>query len=615
MARFSASMARIAAFALLLGGSCIAASSNAAPPNAAPPNAPSSAADSVNNGPLDNPALREQARKKVHWRAAQQPSREPVQVKILGFNDFHGALQGLTLGGRPVGGADVLASYLMAELDEVDGRAVIIHAGDHVGASPPASALLQDEPSISFLNVLARHNCYPPPQHPFHFWRPSRCNVVGTLGNHEFDEGVEELLRLIVGGDHPDGPFLHSPWPGARFPYVSANVVDRATQQPILPPFVVVKVGGVKIGVIGAVLTETPSIVTPAGIAGVDFLPEAAAINRYALWLKQHDVHTIVVSIHQGSRQNPANGTTLEEPAPLNGDIGAIVRALDDEIDVVVTGHAHGFTNQLAENGNGVPLLITQAFSSGTAYADITLSIDRKTGNVVEKSAEIITTWADEGPGLTPNAEIAALIDEATDAVAPKVSRVIANAAFDIPRAGNAAGESALGNLIADAQRAAMASEIALMNPGGIRSDLNAGEVTWGELFATQPFGNDLVSLRLSGTQLVALLNQQWSGANATSPRILHTSGMRYQWRADLPATARVIVNSVTIDGEPLDLNRSYTVTVNSFLAAGGDNFSVLTEGTHRVVGPADLDAVVEHIATLEQPFGAALDNRITLAP
>lgn len=556
----------------------------------------------------DTVAARKNAESRIHWRKPPEDrDSNPaawVHMQILGFNDFHGQLSaGRLVSGRPVGSAPVLAAYLRSAQENGDDDATfIVHAGDHVGASPPVSALLQDEPSIGFLNLLANDKCAErKPRNP-------RCNLVGTLGNHEFDEGVAEMLRLIKGGNHANGPFLEKPYRGARFPYVSANVVDANTGKTILPPYVIKQARGQRIAFIGAVLKETPSIVTPTGVAGVRFLDEADAINRYVPELKARGVRAIVVLIHQGTRATPFTGSTRAQPQVLDGAIGNIVKRLDDEIDIVVSGHAHSFTNTLMANNNGRPILVTQAFSAGTAYADIDIAIDPASHDIVEKSAAIVTTWADEGPGLAPAADVAQLVAQAEQRVAPLVNRVIGNAATDILGVSNSAGESALGNLIADAQRAALNTDFAFMNPGGIRADILAGVVTWGELFTVQPFNNDLVRMNLSGAQIVQLLNQQWQGQ--AFPRILKTSGLTYLWDNARPVGDR-IVEVRDGNGGLLNPAATYSVTVNSFLAAGGDNFSVLSAGTQRQVGPVDLDALEAYIRARPQPFSAAIEGRI----
>ncbi|GMU46685.1 MAG: bifunctional metallophosphatase/5'-nucleotidase [Porticoccaceae bacterium] len=559
----------------------------------------------------ESPELRAMAARSVGWRHPQAANpRSWIRFKVLGINDFHGQLEPRSLSGRPVGGAAVLASYLEAATAEAPDGALLIHAGDHVGASPPVSALLQDEPAIGFLNLLANRHC------SYRFKLHPLCNVVGTLGNHEFDEGTSELLRLLEGGNHEDGPFQENPWRGARYPTVSANVVWSDSGKPLLPRSVVKRVRGLPVAVIGAMLRETPTIVTPSGVAGLEFLDEAEAINTEVERLRRQGVRAIVVALHQGTRQNPSSADpTPAAPVVLDGAIGEIVRRLDDEVDLVVSGHAHSFTNALMENGNGTPILVTQAFSASTAYGDIDLAIDPRSRDIVQKSARILTTWADEGPGLSPDPEVAALVADAANTVAPLVDRVVGTAATAITRTESPAGESALGNLIADAQRAAMDTEIALMNPGGIRADLAAGEVTWGALFTVQPFGNDLVRMTLTGAQIVALLNQQWEGQPFA--RILKPAGLTYAWRENGAGFAdnRVDPASILVNGAPLDPLASYSVTVNSFLAGGGDNFTVLTQGTDRVVGPTDLDALITHIENLPQPFGAGIEGRIAALP
>jgi len=569
----------------------------------------------------DSEELRAQASTKNYWRDAKAANPESwTRFKILGFNDFHGQLESRTLFGRPAGGAAVLASYLEAESDEVDGHAFIVHAGDHVGASPPVSALLQDEPSISFLNMIANEECGKNDYDDKDFSAKKEhknkkqehdagCNVIGTLGNHEFDEGVVELNRLLNGGLHANGPFLDANYSGANFPYVNANVVDAETGEPLIKPYVIRRVQGMPVAFIGAVLKETPSIVTPSGVAGIKFLDEAESINKYARQLKRLGVRAIVVTIHQGTRQRFFSGPTVQEPQDLGSSIGEIVHNLDDEIDIVVSGHAHGFTNQLVENKNAKQILVTQAFSASTAYADIDVAIDPRSKDIVEKSASIITTFGDVGPGLEPDEEITEMVSQAVTAVAPLVNRVVGDAATSIVRTESAAGESALGNLIADAQRTAMATDVAFMNPGGIRADLQAGPVTWGELFTIQPFGNDLVKMDLTGEQIVRLLNQQW--ANPSRTRIMKTSGIDYTWDNNLPADSRIVISSILINGQPIQMTVVYSVTVNSFMASGGDNFTVLTEGVNRVIGPVDLDALVNYIETLAQPFSAVIEGRI----
>jgi 5'-nucleotidase len=228
---------------------------------------------------------------------------------------------------------------------------------------------------------------------------------------------------------------------------------------------------------------------------------------------------------------------------------------------------------------------------------------------VAGQRARIVTAFADVPPGTVPNPDIAALVARAAERVAPIVNRVVATAEADLTRTPNEAGESALGNLIADAQRRKMGTQLAFTNLGGIREDIPAGPVTFGQLFAVQPFGNDLVKLELTGSQVERLLEQQWAGQDR--PRILQVSGLAYRWDPTGPVGDRVAPEEVSIGGQPLDPNAAYTVALNGYLADGGDGFSVLLEGVDRVVGPVDLDALVEYLEQASQPFNAAVEGRI----
>ncbi|MGD9503462.1 MAG: 5'-nucleotidase C-terminal domain-containing protein [Syntrophobacteraceae bacterium] len=507
-----------------------------------------------------------------------------LKVKLLAINDFHGQLSPKTVSSRPAGGAAVLASYLEAAQAGMEDRSIIISAGDFVGASPANSALLQDEPSIMFLNALANAYCS-------NRMNP-RCNMVATVGNHEFDEGVDELERLIYGGNYADGPYLENPYSGAHFPYVAANVIVTATGETLLPPYVIKTVRNTPIAFIGAVLKDTPSIVAPAGVAGLAFLDEADAINSYIPAIKAKGVKAIVAIIHQGG-----------------ADVSSIVSRLDGEVDVVISGHTHAYTDSTVNNAAGNPVLVTQAYSAGTAFADITLEISPYTKDIVTKSAVITTTWGDAGAGLTPDGEVASIVAEADNAVADAVNVVIGQAAGDITRTQNAAGESALGNLIADGQRLYEGTDFAFMNPGGIRADIYAGNVTWGALFTVQPFGNQMVRMTMTGQQIYDVLAQQW--ATPASPKMLQISGLTYFWTYNGSGVAGTIT-SVLKDGVPIDKSATYTVTTNNFLAGGGDNFTVFKSGLDQVVDAADIDVLVSYVKGLSQPFNAAIEGRIT---
>ena len=526
-----------------------------------------------------------------------------VHVKILAINDFHGQLgNGKTVSNRPVGGAAVLASYLKAAQVGCEDHCLIVHVGDQVGASPAASALIEDEPSIMFFNMLGNVYCSPS------YRLDPLNNLVATVGNHEFDEGIVELQRLVHGGNHANGPFLESPYAGASFPYVCANLVDANTYRPILLPYVIKEVAGQPIAFIGAILRDTPTLVMPAGVTGLKFRNEVQSINEYARLLAAEGVHSIVVLLHQGGTQASYSGPTDPNRSGLTGDALTIVSALDDDVDVVLSAHTQTFTNALVTNTTGAPILVTQAYSAGTAYADIDVTIDRATRDIVGKTARIVTTYADAGAGLTPDAEVAALVTQAEAAAAPLVSQVLNTAGTDITRTANPAGEQALGNLIADAMIAAMPADCAFMNPGGIQADIPAGPVTWGTLQSVLLLHNMLVRMSLTGDQIYAVLEQQW--LNQPSSIVLQISGLTYTWDNNRPVGARVV--EVRKKGVPISRTAAYVVVTNTYLAAGSDNFAAFTQGTNRVVGPMDLDALVAYVRSRPVPFSARIEGRIT---
>ncbi|TCS95927.1 bifunctional metallophosphatase/5'-nucleotidase [Hazenella coriacea] len=497
---------------------------------------------------------------------------QTVSVQLLSINDFHGQLDTVgKVNNKPVGTAEYLASYLRQR--EAENRnTMLLHVGDAVGASAPVSALMQDEPTIKFFNKLGFD--------------------LGTIGNHEFDEGVDEMLRLINGGTHPNtGKFK-----GAKFPYIAANVVDKKTKKPILPTHMIKRFQGVPVGFIGVVTKTTPSIVVPDGVKNVEFIDEAEAVNREVAKLKKKGVKAIIVLAHEGGFQNQTTGE-------ITGPIADITKNLDPEVDVVFAGHSHSYLNGMIDDK-----LVVQAYSYGTAFADVDIVLDRKTKDIVQKKGEIVTTFHE---GMTPDPKIQAFMEKAKKKVAPIIEAEVGQTTDEISRKENEAGESPLGNLIADAQRLEMKTDISFMNPGGIRSDLPAGKVTWGDLYTVQPFSNDLVKMELTGEQIRRVLNQQFQDPNRI--RILKVSGLHFTWNPNRSAHDRV-VDITQADGTPIDPKQTYTVTANIFLADGGDNFTVFTEGTNRVAGPSDLDALVNYVKQLPQPFSARIEGRIQLS-
>ncbi|MEY2192946.1 bifunctional 2',3'-cyclic-nucleotide 2'-phosphodiesterase/3'-nucleotidase [Neobacillus sp. BF23-41] len=499
-----------------------------------------------------------------------------VHVQLLGINDFHGQLDYSTkVSGRDVGGIEYLAAYLKQREATNPANTLMVQAGDLVGASRPVSALLQDEPTIRFMNEIGMD--------------------IGTIGNHEFDEGVTEMKRLINGGAHPKTVEKYGEFEGADFQYVVANVEDEKTGELILPPYAIKEVDGVKIGFIGVVTTETPSIVTASGVAGVKFTDEVEAVNKYAAELKGKGVESIVVLAHDP-------GTSATNGDNPTGKVVDMAKAIDDEVDVIYGAHDHKYLNSTVDGK-----LLVQSYSYGTAFSDVDLTIDPVTQDIVEKQAEVASTFRD---AITPDAQIKAELEEYQADIAPITGQVVGEAAAPISRTANADGETALGNLIADGMKAATNTDFAFINVGGIRDEIKkAGPITWGDLFAIQPFGNDIVTMNLSGEQVRTLLNQQFA---ADRNRIMQISGLKYTWTNNLPLGQKVL-DIFLPNGSKIDPNKVYSVTVNNFMADGGDGFVVLKQGTERVTRMTDIDAFIDYVKSFTGSISAKIEGRILI--
>ena len=519
-------------------------------------------------------------------RPAAKPAPATVEVQLLAINDFHGNLEataGLRLnpatgggsgsdpGAVPAGGAEYLASHIR-ELEATNPNTAVVAAGDLIGASPLLSALFHDEPTIEAMNLIGLD--------------------AAAVGNHEFDEGADELRRMQEGGCHPtDGCLDGDGFEGADFPFLAANVVDTDTGQPLFEPYVIRNFKGAKVAFIGMTLEGTPSIVTPSGIEGLDFRDEADTVNALIPELRRR-ADAVVVLLHEGGVQA---GGGIDECNGISGPIVDIVERMSDEVDVVVSGHTHqAYTCDI--DGK----LVTSGSSFGRAVTDIDLVIDKRAKDVISATADNVVVTRD----VDPAGDVTALIARYGEIAIPLANRVIGRADAPVTRAQSPAGESALGDLIADAQLAATddpalgGAVVAFMNPGGIRADLDAGEITYGEAFTVQPFGNNLVTLTLTGAQIETLLEQQFCNPSGTSRRVLQVSdGFSYTWSASAPCGDKVDPATITLDGTVLDASASFRVTVNSFLADGGDNFRVLPEGSDRLGGVVDLDALEDHLA------------------
>ena len=508
-----------------------------------------------------------------------------VELTLLGFNDFHGALE------QPRGGPGG-AAYLAAHLRQERSRSVhtvTVSAGDLIGATPLIASLFHDEPVIEVADLIGLE---------FH-----------AVGNHEFDDGKNELLRMQHGGPRPDG---RGDFAGARFRFLAANVVVEATGETLFPAWAVRRYGGVPVGFIGLTLAGTPALVTASGVAGLRFLDEVHAINQAVQELRGQGVEAIVVLIHEGGY--PAEGGE-DDCNDFKGAIVDIVAGTDPAVDLFVTGHTH---RHYLCRLDGRP--VTSAGSTGRWYTRIDARLERESGDLEVTGFDNVPVTAD----IEPAADVLALVDRYRALVEGPAGRVVGRITGDLTRETDDGGVSALGAFIADVQLAASAAagaELALMNAGGMRGDLEfapadgrrPGEVTYGDIFRVHPFGNHLVTMTLTGRQLHTLLEQQWIDQAALNV-LMPSAGFSYAWRESAPPGARVDPSSIRLHGRPVEPDASYRVTVNSFLAGGGDGFTVLREGTERHNGIADVDALEQYLARMS-PVSPPDAGRVVVQP
>ena len=505
----------------------------------------------------------------------------PVDVRILAINDFHGYLRPPAGGIRisdpddktrkimvPAGGAEHMAT-LVKQLRENRKNTIFVAAGDLIGASPFLSAMFHDEPTIEALSMMGLE--------------------IASVGNHEFDEGKDELLRMQNGGCHPtdkcQGPH---PFPGARFHYLAASTIVTDTGKTIFPPYEIREFEGIPVAFIGLTLKGTPGIISPVSAAGLEFKDEAETVNALVPELKARGVEAIVVLIHEGGYPT---GDYNECPA-ISGAIVDIVKKFDRAVDVVISGHTHqAYVCEI--DGR----LVTSGDKYGTIVTAIDLKLDRATRDIVSARADNVIVRTNR---YASDPQQTALLEAYDKVAAPIANRRAGSVTDTLSRAPNDAGESALGDIIADAQLAAThaaadgGAVIAVTNPGGVRTDITKkedGAVTYADVFASQPFRNQLVTLTLTGSQIKAMLEQQW--LDPKRPRILQVSkGFHYIWDGAKPQGERVIADRMALNGQPIDPAASYRVTANNYLAVGGDGFTALKDGSAPQFGVYDVDAL-----------------------
>lgn len=530
--------------------------------------------------------------------------RGPVQLNLIGLNDFHGNLEPSKYTFKDAdgksqtvqaGGIEALSGTMRA-LRREDKDLLFVGAGDLVGASPALSSMWADEPSIEAMNLMGLND--------------------SSLGNHEFDAGRVELLRKQNGGC--DSPMradkacqLAPDFGGAKFHYLAANVTDSATGQLLVPGWRIEDVKGVKVGVIGAVLQGTPSVAVGWSVRGLSFGDEATAINQAVGQARAKGAQVFVVLIHEGGFAKESS-PFQQDCAHLEGPIVDIVKKLDPAVRVVFSGHSH--TGYLCKVDGR---MVSQAAAMGHLLTRVQMTVDPRTGKVEAIDARNVLVKPGE---YEPDPKVSALLAK----VKARSLEVLANPVADlgapmVSRKSSDSGEMPVGDLISDAIVAATRDQgvqIGFMNPGGVRKDLEAGSdlvVRFGQAQAVLPFGNTLVVMDMSGAQLRTLLEQQWERPPASDPSILQvSSALSYRWDENKPKGGRIVPGSVKVNGAPLEDAKTYRVVANNFLAEGGDDFPVFKDATNKVdTQMRDLDAL---IAYLKQHPGAGVPAA-SLAP
>lgn len=486
--------------------------------------------------------------------SSQASDNNYIHVQLLGVNDFHGQLDKYqNVSGVQTGGAEFLAAYLKKYKQE-NPNTILVHAGDMVGGSPPISSQFQDEPTIEFLNQL-------------HF-------DVGTPGNHELDHGVNEMKRLIYGGFNENTGYF----PGSNTSYISANIIDKKTGTPLLPPYVIKQIDGVKIGFIGVVTTETNLYVLPENRKEIEVTDEVSAINRTVKLLKEKGIKAIVVLAHVSAKSdqqgtNPSD--VLVKMAPK----------IDKEVDVIFAGHSHDYANTVVDGK-----LIVQAYSYGKAFSQVNLTIDRKTKDIVRKDARIILTTHNQ---IQPDHETITLLKKYRDKLGSYFNGIVGALPGEISRIPDAKGDSPLAKMIAESERKAMGTEIAFVHQGEMRESLKKGNISIENLYTALPFGHRVEKLTLTGAQIKLALEQQWRIGQEND--MLQAVGLTYSSNLNAPIGQR-IAELKDMNGKDLQPEMKYEVTVSNYLADGGDDFTAFKQGNVIESGPLVVDVLSNYI-------------------
>ncbi|GAB4076630.1 bifunctional metallophosphatase/5'-nucleotidase [Nostocoides australiense] len=531
--------------------------------------------------------------------AASGDTARAIPVQLLSFNDYHGHLEA-TDGPiasdptqTPAGGVE----YLSAKLDQLrakvgDANSLTVAAGDTIGGSTFLSGMFHDEPSVESLNTLGLD--------------------VTSVGNHEFDEGTAELLRMDRGGCHPvDGCYFpNQPFTGAKYPYLAANVIKKATNTQLLPGTAIRYVGGVPIGFIGLTLKETPTLVDPAGVKTVRFTDEIQTVNQQAGHLNRKGVKAIVVLIHQGGAQDPTT-SNYDGCAGFNGPIAEMAPKFTSLVDVVVSGHTHQPYVCTQNDPQGRPRLITSAASYGQMVTETTFNVNSVTKDVNRNSFVSHNVLVDRA--TTPDPAETAVIDKWKTLAGPIAAKVVGTVAQDVTgdSGGNRGIETPMADLVADSilwGTQSGNSQIAFLNVGGVRASFlvnqisngeDPGEITYTEAYNVAPFGNLLVTMDMTGQQIKDTLEQQYDPTRGRQYLALGVSeGFSYTWDDSRPQGSKVVAGSMTLNGAPMSMTATYRVGTLNFLANGGDNFTGFMSGTNLLGGKEDLQNLVDYLGT-----------------
>ncbi len=525
--------------------------------------------------PGGNQILPKQAVTNAEALAWVREARYPL-FTFLSTNDMHGQLEiGKAVSSKPVGGAAFNMVYVNNYRALNPLGTTLMDAGDMMQGMP-ISNLLNGASVIDVYNHMGYN--------------------VATVGNHEFDCNQQVLQERMA---------------QANFPIIVANIFNAGTDtRPAwATPTVMFTIKGQQVGVIGVTSKYTPTIVMAANVVGLDFRDPAPFVQQYVAELRAAGADVVVVLAHM---PDVYGGVVSQEMATV----------AQPGVDLIVSGHSHsGYAGVI----NNVPII--QAYSSGTAIGVSDLRYDRLYHKIATSKLQYVTTYS---TGLTPDPVIAGLVSYYQGLIAPTVNEKIAITKGQIVKATNAAGESPMGNMIADAARWKAGADIGITNPGGVRKDLPDGlktypfDLTWGDFFAVQPFDNKLVTMTLTGNQLYTMLEQQFTPTQ-TSPKVLLVSGIKYSYNKSLPVGSRIVSLTLADGTTPIDKTANYTVAMNNYLATGGDNFSVFLSGTNvSYIGVSDLDALIEYTEHLYGVYPGTqidpavypkIDGRVTSLP